>query len=295
MLIYLIGSLALMNRMIHPSRKTYAVALGRGWPTSPADMGLESTEQTFRFRDDSTSPGWIITGEKPDGPLIILTHGWSNSRYGALMKAGRLTQWASRVVVYDMRGHGDQTAKICQLGATEPQDLIDLMDQVQQTPDEPIVLVGSSMGAGISLEAAVRDQPDQLTSDSSPKNRVVGVMLDGPYRFAMQPVARHLQNGRIPAEPFCTLAHLWLRLRLGWFSTYDRAAQAAQLACPLLVIHGTDDPICPIESARQIAQAAPQHTFVAIQDGLHGQLPLVDKEAYHNAIDQWIGLLSDKI
>ena len=280
MVIYIIGAWMLMRAMMHPDRKTYAVALGRGAPTSPDELGLLASEQTITFADGSTSPSWIIEGAMLDGPTIILTHGWTNSRYGSLHKAARMVQWASRVVVYDMRGHGDHTAKVCTVGLHEPTDLVAVMDQTQQTPDEKFILVGSSMGAGITLHAAVLDQQHH--------KRIAGVILDGPYRFAMEPVANHLRLKKIPAQPFCILANLFLRLRLWNFDRYDRVNQAKELACPLLVLHGSADPICPASSGQAIAKAAKQGLFVEITGGEHGGLPLVDEQTYHQAIADFL-------
>lgn len=280
MVIYSIGAWMLMRAMMHPDRKTYAVALGRGAPTSPEELGLLSSEQTITFADGTTSPSWMIEGAMLDGPTVILTHGWTNSRYGSLHKAARMAHWASRVVVYDMRGHGDHTAKVCTVGLHEPTDLIAVMDQVQQTPDEKFVLLGSSMGAGITLHSAVLDQQHHP--------RIVGVIMDGPYRFAMEPVANHLRMKKIPAQPFCVLANLFLRLRLWNFAHYDRVIQAEKLDCPLLVIHGSDDPICPASSGQAIAKSAKQGTFVEIAGGEHGGLPLVDEQTYHQAIEEFL-------
>jgi pimeloyl-ACP methyl ester carboxylesterase len=282
-IIWLVGAWMLVHSMMHPARKTYAVALGRDAPTCPEDLNLLGEEVTFTFADGTTSPGWVIEGSLLDGPTIVLTHGWTNSRYGSLQKAARMTHWASRVVVYDMRGHGDNTASVCTVGLHEPHDLCAVLDHVQQTPDEKFVLVGSSMGAGITLHAAVLDQQHH--------DRIVGVILDGPYRYAMQPVAGHLRMKKIPAEPFCVLANLMLRIRLWNFDRYDRAAQAAQLQCPLLVLHGSDDPICPTSAGKAIADAAKYGRYVEIAGGEHGGLPLVDEQTYHQAIDDFLKAL----
>jgi pimeloyl-ACP methyl ester carboxylesterase len=52
---------------------------------------------------------------------------------------------------------------------------------------------------------------------------------------------------------------------------FDRAAQARELACPLLVIHGEQDEVCPVEDGRAIAGAAQDSTLVVIPGaGHHG-------------------------
>jgi pimeloyl-[acyl-carrier protein] methyl ester esterase len=44
------------------------------------------------------------------------------------------------------------------------------------------------------------------------------------------------------------------------------------VACPLLVIHGEHDAICPPEDGRLIAHAAPEGSFACVFGGDHNRL-----------------------
>ncbi len=95
--IWLAGGWLLVHAMMHPDRKTYGVVLARDGITDPKELNLLAEEVTFKLPDGTQSPGWIIEGAQLDGPTIVMTHGWTNSRYGSLYKAQRLVQWASRL------------------------------------------------------------------------------------------------------------------------------------------------------------------------------------------------------
>ena len=58
----------------------------------------------------------------------------------------------------------------------------------------------------------------------------------------------------------------------GQWPGFDRAAYAAKLAAPLLVIHGEQDRVCPLEDGRSIAEAAPDGRLVVLPGAPHNGL-----------------------
>ena len=273
-LIVAAGTLWVVRGMLHPPRKTYAFALAKQLPADPTDLGLSAENATFTFRDGFATGGWRIEGQSPDGPVILLTHGWSSSRYMVLPRAALVAQFASQVVLYDMRGHGDSTAPACHMGTTEADDLLTVLDQVG-AGNRPIVLFGTSMGAGISIVAAARDESD----------RIKAVIAEGPYRYLLTPLIAHMKRHKFPTFPFATLAWWHVRFWLGGFEGYDRALHAAKLRCPLLLLHGSRDDVCRVDMARQIAGAAPDATFVEIPEAGHSDLPSVNEAMYLEAVE----------
>ncbi len=273
----------LAQRMTRPARLTFAVALARKWTTEPADLGLTAQELNFRFDDRSTSPGWRIRGENPNGPVVVLVHGWSSGRIGLLLKARHYLPHAGAVILYDQRGHGESTAKRAHLGGRERDDIAAVVEQAAGEADG-VVLAGSSYGAGIALDAAVRC--------ARLRGRVRGVILEGPYRLPMEPIERMLRRARWPAQPLCTLTALamfpWHRH--GW--GYDRVKLARRWAGPLLVLHGSDDEVCSVESGRAIAAAAAHGRIVEFPGGRHGGLYRHDPQRYAAALADFFASLS---
>jgi len=290
LLLWLIGAWALIHALTHPRRKTFAVALAHGEPTDPADLQLDAEEVTFTFTDQSRTPGWLIRGglrgegASGGGPTLVLVHGFSDSRYGLLSRVPMLLPYASRVVVFDLPGQGESEAAAGHGGLREPDDVLHLLDQLSPDDTKRIVLLGISMGAGIAIAAAARAAGEQ-------RSRIQGVIAEGPYRHWDEPLHNIFRRSKYPRWPIIPLAGLWLRLTAKGFKGFDRAGYAMKLGCPLLVLHGSEDRTCPIDAARQIADAAPDATFIEIEGGQHSDLTTEHKQAYQDALSVFMGKL----
>ncbi len=264
-----VGTLAIIHQLRHPPRNTYAKAMAHDNPIDPADLGLAATEFTFRLSNGATSPGWLIQGQDQTSgggggaPLIIVTHGWGESRVSVLPVVPMLAGLARAVVVYDLRAHGDSTAKRSDLGTTEVDDLLAIVDQLEPALG-PVVFYGCSIGAGISIAAAAQ-APDSATGQ-----RIRGVIGEGVYRLGMEPIYGFFHIRDWPTWPFLWLVGLHLNFWVKRDSLFDRARHAARLRCPLLLLHGMADHITPIASARAIAAAAPKDGTL---DRLRGRRP----------------------
>ena len=285
-LISLIGSVALLITIHRPRRKTFAVALALGCPTEPEDLGLVGEEATFNLPGPGqgyTSPGWIIRGDNPGGPSFVILHGHRDSRYGALYRAKMLAPYAGRVVVFDWPGHGDCTAPWMVFGEREVQDVLAVLDGLPEDEEASrhVVLFGYSLGAQIAIKTAAL-HPD----------RFAGVVADGPYRRWDSPIRLRLKRMRLPAFLFIGPIAFYYLLR-GYLPGFDRVAFAQKLRCPLLVIHGTHDPICPFEEGKELAEAAPRGTFVPIEGGGHINLDGHDAETYRAALGAFFAGLKD--
>lgn len=277
-----IGTAVLIHALHHPERKTYAYALANNLPTDPAQLGLAFTEKRFHLANGATTVGWVIQGANFAGPIIIMSHGWSSGKYGSLIRVPMLMPLASQILVYDLPGHGESEGALCWMGATEARDLLGIIDQLEIT-DRPVVLYGSSMGAGVSLVAGAHE--------TAAGRGIAAVIAEGLYRRFHEPIVGQLRQRRIPPYPIVWLATLYIAIRAKGLSGFDRKHHATRLQCPLLVMHGVQDPICCIESARQIADAARQSHFVGFENGGHGDLAVVDPQRYAQAIEDFLGTI----
>jgi len=289
LLLWLIGAAGLVYALGHPKRKTFAVALGKGDPTDPADLELAAQEVTFTLSDGMRTPGWVIEGAPGSvggndsgggdsgGITVVIVHGFGDSRYGALRRAPLLVPDARRVVVFDLPGQGESESKRAYGGLREPDDVLSVLTQLEKQDAQCIVLLGSSMGAGIAIAAAAK-------AEGELREAIVGVIAEGPYRYWDEPLHNFFTHHRYPRRPIIPLAWWWLRLTAKGFKSFDRAGHAAKLACPLLVMHGSQDELCPITSAREIADAAPDGQFIEIPGGTHNNLPCEHEQAYRDAV-----------
>ena len=254
--------------LTHPPRRTYASALARGRPGDPGELlrpdGGRRSFTTWEHRWGGLRlPGWDIVGDDPAGPVFVFSHGWGDSRIGGLVRAQALASLASRLILWDMPGHGEAPG-VCALGTREVGALRALIETIGS--GQKVVLYGWSLGAGVSIAAAL--SPSDARHPALP----AAVIAEAPYCLPDTPARNVLRAWGLPWRVNLPIALTLLGMRFGvgarWRG-FDRAALAAGLTVPLLVLHGERDEISPPEDGERIARGASRGTFAAIPGGGH--------------------------
>ncbi len=277
--------IAIVRQLRNPPRRTYASALKRNQPGDPSELSPPLGPRAFRSftfaapqgRNPARTiqlPAWEIPGDQPRGPIIICTPGWGDSKIGLLARLGPLLPHASRIIA----GHGESPAHSrSNLGTDADVEALCTLARACLSPQDPspkpqVLLLGWSLGAGVSIVAASKLAQEGLDA--------AGVIAEAPYRLARTPVVNYLRAIGLPYRVVEPIAAAWLGLMLrGTFdwSSFDRAGHAANLPCPLLVIHGTLDSICPHEDGQRIAAAARRSLFISIEGAGHNDLWAIQK------------------
>lgn len=270
-------------RLRHPPRKTYAWAIARNRPGDPSELDAPRAFTDHELALDAHRPGerspiWDIEGDAPAGPIVIFTPGWGDSRIGVLPRLRGFAPHASRIIVWDPPGHGDAPGR-CALGTREPAMLAALAQHAFETHGKPIVIAGSSLGGGVSIVTA------SSHGDAIP---IVGVIAEAPYCLPWTPARNVMRLAGYPYRWNIGPAFGLLGIRLGGWRTFDRAEWAKRLACPLLVIHGTEDEVCPLQDGRDIADAAPQSELVTIDGRSHNDLWVDDEPRTAEAVRRFM-------
>ena len=232
-------------RLTHPPRRTYAWAVSRGVPGDPREaFGGGFTSSDRRLDGGAPVAVWEVEGEAPAGPVVIISHGWGSGRVEMLRRSHALRAVASRVVLWDMPGHGE-SGGWCTLGDREERVLGTLIDDASERFGVPVVLHGWSLGAEISIRAA-RTRP-----------AVRGIVLDGVYTSGWVPARCLLESRRLPWGATLGPALALIGLLFGFdplrrFRPVLRGVDASAL--PGLLLHASRDVICPVQGASEIAR-----------------------------------------
>ncbi len=267
-----------MRMLRRPPRRTYASAVARGAAGDPGEAEHPRAFEAWSLRagrvrgggaGDIECPVWEIAGDDPDGPVAILSPGWGDSKLGALPRVEAFAPVCSRIIAWDPPGLGESTrGSRCGLGVTDPGLVAALVGEVRRGGglENGYVLGGWSLGAGVSIAAGAL-----LRDDAALR----GVIAEAPYRLAWTPARSVLRLAGYPYRLNLMPAIWIIGMRLGvgaaWRG-FDRAECAARLRAPLLVMHGTEDEICPIEDGRGIAGAAERGAIVEIAGAGHNDV-----------------------
>lgn len=260
-----IAVMSIVWEALHPRRRCMAWALANDSADDPTALGCSADQWRFwpvRTHDGVEFPVWDLDGHTPSGPIVIIVHGWGRSRWDSLRRAPHFLTLASRVVLPDLRGHGEAGGRT-RLGAIEADDLVTLMDLLDPSRTTPMVLVGHSMGAGVVIRAAL-------------KRPIAGVIALAPYERVVTPISARLFLRALPVWPFAGAAVALLRV----FGIGDRplSRDAAQLTTPLLVVSAEHDLLAPVEDGRAIAAAVPagRGHFATMPGGSHADPGIAD-------------------
>jgi uncharacterized protein len=230
----------------------YQYARARGtWGTDEPPAGA-AEEVTFSSAEDGVPiSGWFFASRRPHpAAAILLCHGVWTGRRECLPLALRFHQAGYNVLCFDFRAHGLSGGRFTSVGLHETFDVIGAVEHLAQRPEvdaERIGVIGFSMGAAATIQAAARCP------------RIAAVVADSAYASFLD-AARHSfhQVTRLPHSPLAPIAMRWAK----WIVHVDASQMRpidviGRLAPrPILITHGGDDEIVPIQHAYTLFKAA---------------------------------------
>lgn len=114
----------------------------------PAPHGCE--ERQFQG-DGVVLAGWHCGADGERQGSLVYLHGVADNRGSSRGVVERFTRRGFDVVAYDSRGHGASGGKVCTYGFLEKKDLQAVIGTLGPGP---VILVGTSLGAAVALQAA---------------------------------------------------------------------------------------------------------------------------------------------
>jgi 3-oxoadipate enol-lactonase len=259
-------------------------------------------ETRFFESTDGTRIAWDETGE---GAPVLLVHGLGSSRRRWERLVPELVGAGHRALRIDLRGFGESGGAERKSGMDEL--LSDLCAFVVEAGLERFHLVGHSLGGMVaqrfSVEQPARVRSLVLASTTSHNGRRASAFAQAMTLFAEHGFERVLNDselrpeiGRVLADAFPGVEPPLEMLRVGveqpnparanaWracvgFSEKDRLAE---LRCPVLVMHGSADPLIPFR-AGQLVHEAIAHSEWIEEPGAGHSLPTERAESFNRAV-----------
>ena len=245
--------------LLHPGRRATLA-------TRPA-----ACEDAEFAGDGVTLRGWRCGPRTPSRGTIVYLHGIADNRSSAAGVVERYTARGFQVIAYDSRAHGQSTGTACTYGVFEKRDLQKVLDVVG---DRRIVLIGTSLGAAVALQAAADDPRLRVVVAAETFSDLRTVATErAPFIFTRGSIDRAFA----------------LAEQQGGFSV-DAAspvASASRIKAPVLLIHGAADRETPPDHSRRVFDALAGPKRLVLVPGAGHNLSLRGPDVWQE-IDRWI-------
>ncbi|MCI0337706.1 MAG: alpha/beta hydrolase [Acidobacteria bacterium] len=188
--------------------------------------------------------GWFVRAQtQPAFATVLLCHGNGGNLTYVAWVAEDLSGRNLDVLIFDYRGYGRSEGKITDEWGlfADTEAAYDYLIRERGVKVEKLVLYGESLGTTAAIDVASR--------------RPCGALI--------------VESGLSSASDMGVIALPWLPRwlhRLGK-NRFESARKIANVKCPVLVTHGTDDSVIPVEQGRKLFEAAPEPKKVNIVEG----------------------------
>jgi fermentation-respiration switch protein FrsA (DUF1100 family) len=209
---------------------------------SPAGAGLAGgRDETIRTADGERLHAWYVPPR--DGkPLLLYFHGNGGSIAGRVDRFRVLTSTGNGLLAIDYRGYPGSTGSSTEAGLHRDADAAYAFARDQGIPPARLVIVGESLGTGVAVALAAR----------SP---CAAIVLDSPYSSIADVAA----------------AQFWMfPVRLMLRDQFRSDRLVGQIKAPMLMVHGTVDPVIPLPFAEKLYTLAQEpKQFIRVEGAGH--------------------------
>ena len=282
LLIVIIGAgFVLAQKSMGISRQTLEEA--RKWQEDHYDMSwydpLEKTDYTIKCDDDYTLHVQLLKNPGDTNRYIIISHGYTDNRFGALKYAYMYLEQGFNVIIYDLRGHGLNEPTFCTYSARERKDLLALIRDSRERYPEAMVLglQGESLGAATSI-AVLGEKP-----------QIDFVVADCGFSEISSVLKAAGGEMHLPAF-LVNIASICAKIRFGYSYSDMRPIDCLKdNHIPILFIHGAADQFILPEHSEKMQKATSGYSELHLIPGAgHAMSILTDPEAYRELVRDFL-------
>ena len=230
--------------LLHPARRHVSVQT----PPSCRDVEFSS--------GDVVLAGWHCPAKRLRRGVVVYLHGIADNRASGVGIIDRFVTRGFDVVTYDSRAHGESTGTACTYGIQEKHDLRRVLDTLEPGP---VVVLGTSLGAAVALQAAAEDS--RISS-------VVAAEIFSDLRTVAT------ERAPFPLKGWA-LDRVFDRARRDGGLDVNSAspvAAATRVTVPVLLVHGADDvDTHPAHSRRVFAALKGQKRLLIVPGRAHNR------------------------
>jgi uncharacterized protein len=212
--------------------------------SKPSDFGLKYETHRIAVNKDVELEAWYMPcGEDAKG-LVLLFHGYDSCKDKLLKETQAFHDLGYSTFLVDFRGSGGSNQRVTSIGVFEADDLIKSVEYAGKlrASNQPMILFGDSMGAAAILRAVATGgiKPD-------------AIILEGVFDRLLSAVRNRFHSMGVPAFPAAEFLTFWGGVQFGFNGfRHNPVEYASKVKCPVLMLHGTDDPRATLEQARAV-------------------------------------------
>lgn len=239
---------------------------------------LEKKEYTVEGNEGYILHVELLRNPKQSDKYVIISHGYTDTRYGALKYAKMYLDLGYNCIIYDLRGHGDNASTFTTYGILESKDLIHLIEDTRNRYEVSVLgLHGESLGAASTI-TALQYKPD-----------VDFVVADCGFSDIENVLRLGYKNAGVP-DFLVDLADIGSRLRYHYAIKDMRPIDALKdNTIPILFIHGEEDTfILPDNSYRMYDETKGIREIHTIPKAGHAFSAIVNPELYRRYLSDFL-------
>ncbi|MDP1640381.1 MAG: alpha/beta hydrolase [Hyphomicrobium sp.] len=196
--------------------------------TSPASFNLVGVEERIIPTPDGERLVTWFAPAAPGRPTFLYFHGNAGNLANRSERVRRLLARGWGVLFMSYRGYSGSTGKPSESANVADAKLTyDVLREAGVAADD-IIIYGESLGSGVAVQVAAEKQ-------------VGGLVLDAPYTSIVD--VAEVSYPYLPVRPFI-------------FDRYETMQFLPKVTVPLLVMHGEDDRVIPVEMGKAVYAAA---------------------------------------
>ena len=256
----------------------------RAWQEARYDLSwydaIEKEDYTVECED-----GYRLHAQRlihPDGADrgVIISHGYTDNRFGALKYAKNYLDMGFDVIVYDLRGHGLNEPTFCTYSVRESRDLATMIrDARARCPQwQTLGLHGESLGAASTVACLKYCQNVDFAVSDCAFSDIRPVLKGG------------LRGMHLPAFLVDT-ASVAAKVRYGFSYAEMRPVEGlAANRVPILFLHGADDTFILPSHSEALSRTTSGYSELHLIPGAgHAGSALAQPALYREAVTAFVG------
>ncbi|MBO5066466.1 MAG: alpha/beta hydrolase [Clostridia bacterium] len=246
---------------------------------------LESNAEKIAMKnsDGKNLSGLSLSENTTSHSYIIICHPLTSNSLDMALYAHHFCDLGFNVIIPDSRGYGDSEYSRISFGYFEKNDILDWVNGIiKKDVKAKIFLFGVGMGGSTVLMASGLDLPEN----------VKGIISDSAYSDVKSLFKENVKKFYpVPAFPAVEVASLYVKATQGWsFSDADAVKSVENSEVPVLIIHGGEDTIVPVDQSNDLYEACPVKgsDHLLVRGAMHAQTQTFQNEKYWKSVDEFV-------